>query len=318
MPIQKQRRLPAKSQLIGLVLLLLAAAVLYPQIGHFRESLLQLHHLRYGWLAAGISLTLLTYLAAGATYYFLAFRPLKYRKTVIAQFAAMFTNRLLPSGIGAVGTNYAYLRAHKQTNTQAGTMVAVNNLFGLLGHGLILGSVLIFSGAQAHLAGPRVNNYVFLAGFGGAVLVLTVIRFSSRLRTRVVHAIKNVATQIRSYSKQPARTLAALASSSLLTLCNMLSLYACLLAVGGHASFVVVCLVFTFGIGASTAIPTPGGLGGFEAGLLAGFIGYAIPHSTALSAVIVYRLISYWLTLLIGAGAFAYASRQGYFRLRKK
>lgn len=309
------RRMPGKNQLIGLVVLVLAAVVVLPQVGGFGDSLRLLHQLELRPLLVAVALTLATYAAAGGTYYFLAFRPLGYRRTVIAQFAAMFTNRLLPSGVGAVGANYAYLHAQRQTATQAATMVTVNNLFGLLGHTLVVAVTLaVFAADVPPLARPHVPGVWLYAAIVGLLAVGSSAWFVTGLRHKLVRIAGTVRRHIATYRKRPARLLAALGSSTFLTLCNMLSLYACVLAVGGHASFVVVCIVFTFGISASTALPTPGGLGGFEAGLLAGFIGYHMPHATALAAVVLYRLISYWFTLVLGGLAFLYATRRGYYR----
>jgi uncharacterized protein (TIRG00374 family) len=75
---------------------------------------------------------------------------------------------------------------------------------------------------------------------------------------------------------------------------------------------VAVFLVFTFGIALGTATPTPGGLGGIEAGLVAGLIIYHVDSATALATVLLYRLLSYWLPLLVGAAALVYSQRQRY------
>jgi uncharacterized protein (TIRG00374 family) len=95
-----------------------------------------------------------------------------------------------------------------------------------------------------------------------------------------------------------------------LTLFNVLCLLCCLSALGIHLPFVIVLLVFSFGVGAGAATPTPGGLGGFEAGLTAGFVAYHVGSSSALAAALLYRLISYWLPLIFGAVAFTICQKQ--------
>jgi glycosyltransferase 2 family protein len=42
-------------------------------------------------------------------------------------------------------------------------------------------------------------------------------------------------------------------------------------------------------------VPTPGGLGAIETLLSAGLIGIGIPNGPAVSAVLLYRLATYWL-----------------------
>jgi uncharacterized protein (TIRG00374 family) len=115
------------------------------------------------------------------------------------------------------------------------------------------------------------------------------------------------------YRKHPFELKGALLSSMILTLCNVLSLYFCVLALHIALPFIAVLLVFSLGIALGTATPTPGGLGGVEAGLVAGMVAYHVASADALAAVLAYRLISYWLALVIGAGAFVVTERRGYF-----
>ena len=50
----------------------------------------------------------------------------------------------------------------------------------------------------------------------------------------------------------------------------------------------------------ASAAPTPGGLGAVEATLLAALTGAGVPSATAMSVVIVFRLVTYWLPVLPG------------------
>ena len=59
----------------------------------------------------------------------------------------------------------------------------------------------------------------------------------------------------------------------------------------------------------SAAIPlTPGGLGVVEGVLIATLVGFGVPHSQAILAVLAYRLINFWIPIPIGG--IAYASLQ--------
>ena len=50
----------------------------------------------------------------------------------------------------------------------------------------------------------------------------------------------------------------------------------------------------------AAASPTPGGLGAIEAALIAGLTGIGISSGAAVSAVLIYRLATYWLPVLPG------------------
>ncbi len=51
-------------------------------------------------------------------------------------------------------------------------------------------------------------------------------------------------------------------------------------------------------------LPLPGGLGGIDGGLIGTLIVYGVPAAATTAAVLVYRVILFWLPLLVGAVAF--------------
>ena len=53
------------------------------------------------------------------------------------------------------------------------------------------------------------------------------------------------------------------------------------------------------------ALPIPGGVGGIDGGLIGTLILYGAPAAAAAAAVLLYRVILFWLPLLVGAVAFA-------------
>jgi uncharacterized protein (TIRG00374 family) len=99
-----------------------------------------------------------------------------------------------------------------------------------------------------------------------------------------------------------------------LTLFNVLCLEYSAAAVGIHLSFITYFIIFTIGAGARNITPTPGGLGGFEAGLVGGFIAYGINSDDALAAALLFRLVSFWLPLVLGLISFVFVQKWGWFR----
>jgi undecaprenyl-diphosphatase len=62
----------------------------------------------------------------------------------------------------------------------------------------------------------------------------------------------------------------------------------------------------------AAASPTPGGVGAFEAVLTAGLTGIGISSGAAVSAVITYRLATYWLPVVPGWFSFRLLQRMDY------
>ncbi len=310
---------PGRKQLL---LLLVSAAALYivlPQIGVFRHSLSVLPQAERPALALAVAYTFATYLLAALTYVLLALQPLRFGRTLLVQVAGLFTNHLLPAGIGGIGVSYVYLRHARHTTTQATTVVAANNMLGLVGHVLLTGSILAVW--HGELPGwrtvwrPHIQGWEYWLAAASLAAVLLLSYWYGR---RVRRALSAIARQLWLYRRQPLRLSAALLSSMSLTLCNILSLYYCVVAFHIPLSFVSVLLVFSLGILLGTATPTPGGLGGVEAGLVAGMVALHIPAAHALTAVLVYRFISYWLAIVVGAAALVVVVRRGYLELPAK
>jgi hypothetical protein len=65
---------------------------------------------------------------------------------------------------------------------------------------------------------------------------------------------------------------------------------------------VAVCYVVAYAIG--TLAPTPGGLGAIEGLLIALFVSFGVPSATAVTVVLVYRLINFWMPILPGLVAY--------------
>ncbi len=85
---------------------------------------------------------------------------------------------------------------------------------------------------------------------------------------------------------------------------DMLCLWVVFMAFGHGIglSSVAVCYVVAYAIG--TLAPTPGGLGAIEGLLIALFVSFGVPSATAVTVVLVYRLINFWLPILPGLVAY--------------
>lgn len=298
--------------LIFSLLIVLALYVILPQIDEFSASWSLLKNPDRAWTGLALGLAALTYVFAALTYKMLAFRLLHLPRTILTQVAAMFMNRLLPAGIGALGTNFVYLKRQKHSTVQAGTVIAINNLLGLTGHILLLVITLLIFTENIELHPKYGENTaqiaagLLLAGF--ILLTLSLTMWKERIRS----VLADIGRQFLRYKRRKLKLGFALLSSMCLSLCNIAALYACAAAVGIELSFAAVLFIFTLGVGLGTAVPTPGGLGAFEAGLVAGFVAYEVDGSSALAAALLYRLITYWLAIAAGAIAFVFAQRRDY------
>jgi hypothetical protein len=84
---------------------------------------------------------------------------------------------------------------------------------------------------------------------------------------------------------------------------DIAALWAGFRAFGAAPPIAVVVLAYFVGQLAN-ALPIPGGIGGVEGGMIGSFIAFGVSGSTAVLAVLAYRVISFWLPVLPGSIAY--------------
>ena len=303
MPKQKTPEVTSHTgrRVLFLVFFLLLLYAVVPRLGNFSASFDTLRGANFWYVALAVILVAATYCLAAGTYWLVALKPLKYGRTLGIQSASAFANRLLPAGLGGLTLNVQYLRKSGHTTAQAAVVAGVNNLLGGAGHLLLLGLVLLFSQDAPALAFnlPDIpHGWLILGTVLGLVTVL-LLAFKT-LRAMIYKTAGQIAGYLASYRKRPGQLGLGLLSSSLLTGCYALILYLSALSLGAELSVLHVFVVFTVGVAAATATPTPGGLVGAEAGLTAGLVGYGVDSSMAFAIALLYRFLTYWLPLVPG------------------
>ena len=71
-----------------------------------------------------------------------------------------------------------------------------------------------------------------------------------------------------------------------------------------------MAVVFLAGSAIAATVPTPGGLGTAEAALSAGVAAAGLPGATAVSAALLFRLLTFWLPVPAGWIALNYLQRK--------
>ena len=95
-----------------------------------------------------------------------------------------------------------------------------------------------------------------------------------------------------------------------LTLTYILCLSACVAAFGGSVPIAKIGVVYLTGATLGAIIPTPGGLGTVEAALIAGLTAAGVPGAVAISAVLLFRLLTFWLPVPVGWVALNFLERR--------
>ena len=302
----QQPALPQKTRgrMVLLLFFLLLLYVVVPRVGNFSDSWQVLGGVQLPWVFASLLLLVLTYVLAALMYVLLAAKKLHFKRTFGVQVASAFANRLLPAGLGGLTLNVQYLRKSNHTLAQAIAVAGTINFLGLVGHIILLLAVVIAGGASIMAMHSPFSTHLWVVMLSAAVILALTLVLFGKFRIGAYRLIVEVLAFITSYRKRLRAFVAALLCSMLLTASYVGILYMCLQGLGIEFTLVHTFVVFTLGIAAGTITPTPGGLGGAEAGLFAGLVAYEVPSGDALAVVLLFRLLTYWLPLLPGFALF--------------
>jgi undecaprenyl-diphosphatase len=131
-------------------------------------------------------------------------------------------------------------------------------------------------------------------------IVLATRRGRRFAATRLLKGARTAAASLRRVAVSPAKLSLLLGGSALVTLAYIGGLAASVQAFGGGPGIAAIGAVYLGAAAIAAASPTPGGLGAIEAALIAGLTGVGLGAGAAVSAVLTYRLATYWLPVAPG------------------
>jgi len=300
--------------LAPLVLGAVALVVLLAQIGNFRVALDAARTANPAWLACAVLIAGGGYVMAASSLMGAAPEALALFRTTVVQFAAAFTNRIAPAGIGAMATNIRYLERTGIRRSRAATTVGINAAAGGIVHVALLLTVVPIAGLHAsiHLpSAPDLSDYWPIAAAILLALSLAGLWYWRHGLGDIMNRVRPHARDIRGVLAEPRRTLLLFGGSLGVTTAQAFVFVACLESVGVHLPVLTMVAVFLAGSALAAAAPTPGGLGALEAALVAGLGQVGVPAAPAVAAVLMSRIIGYWLPVLPGWLAFNTATRNG-------
>jgi len=265
----------------------------------------------WAWTGVALVTAAASYLAAAIMLRGFVPEPLPLGRTVLAQFAGSFVKLVAPAAVGGVAINTRYLQKRGIPPGPAVASVGASQLVGLASHILLL---LFFGYVTGTQAAPSLtpSRGLLIALLSVAVLFLIVLAvrpLRRMLTTRVRAMFSGVIPRLLDVVQSPRKILEGVSGTLLLTVAFVTCLTACVRAFGGDLNFTTVAIVFLAGNAIGSAAPTPGGLGAVEASLSLGLTVAGLPGTVATSAVLLFRLLTFWLPVLPGWASFAYLQR---------
>ncbi len=289
------------------VYLLLSQLAQVDLVGLFRNA-------SWWWVAAAAAAAVATY--PGAAWSLSGFVPekLKMLPTAAAQLAGDFATLVAPPTLGAVAINLRYLQRVGVNPALATASIGVSQVAAFVVHIVLLLSFGVAAGTQSDFTFEPPRGIVL--GVAAALIVIVGVALLPPTRRmlwrRVGPMLKQVGPRMLTVAQQPWKILEGVGGIALLNGGYIVCLAACVEAFGGDLNFAAIAVVYLTGSVIGQAAPTPGGLGAVEAAMAAGLTVAGLASGLAFSAVLLYRVITFWLPTIPGYFAFNALQRNGY------
>jgi uncharacterized membrane protein YbhN (UPF0104 family) len=307
-PVQLERiRLRS---LLTLVASVVAAYILAGELTKTSFSDL-FQHANWLWTVAALGLSVLTYVGAAWSLSGFVLERLNPVRTFLAQIAASFVTLVTPAAVGGAALNIRYLRKSKVSPADAVASVGVSQVIAFALHVLLLVIFAALTGAVSSTSlKPPDWAYIGLGILVSVILIVLAVPRSRRLLlSRLAPTLGQVIPRLLDIAQQPAKLAEGIGGALLVTAAYIACLAVSVLALGGSLPIISIAVVYLTGSAIGSAVPTPGGLGAVEAALSAGLTAAGLPGATAISAVLLFRLITFWLPVPVGWAALNYLQR---------
>jgi uncharacterized protein (TIRG00374 family) len=309
MPREFESRVLVRRAAIAVALLVVfgLVAALAPGLGQVRSLI---GDAGAGWLALAVALEVLSSLS-----YVLMFRPafcnrMSWRSTFEIALSELAVGSIVPaSGAGGIALGAWILnRSGMPGPVVARRSVAfllIKSSVNFVAVGVI--GVVMFAGVGPHLS-PALTLLPAIASAGAIVAIVFVGRLSRRVadssRTRLRVALAALADGVEEAGVLLRRRDPMLISGALgYWIFDNLVLLATFHAFGVAPALIIVLQAYLIGqLGG--ALPLPGGLGGIDGGLIGTLVVFGVGAAEAAAAVLLYRVILFWVPLVMGGPAF--------------
>jgi glycosyltransferase 2 family protein len=273
----------------------------------------QVRHADWRWLPAILAMSVLSYVAATMSAIGSVPDRLPPWPTFVAQVGASFVNWVTPAKVGGLALGARFMERQGVHAAVAVTGAGINAAAGAVMHVALLGIFAVAVGVRGlggvHTPSPRTLLWVGLGILAVSGLVAAVPAGRRLVYRHVVPSLERAFHGIRKLAVHPGKLALLFGGSALVTLSYALGLVYCVEAFGGGLPVAAIVAAYLVGAAIAQAAPTPGGIGAVEAALIAALTAAGLDKETAVPAVFLFRLATFWLPILPGWLAFTWLQR---------
>ena len=311
MPVQLERVRPRT--LITLIAGVFAFYVLAGQLANvsFSKLLAQANPV---WTLVALAFSAATYVGATMAISGFVLERLNTLRTLLVQVAGSFVMLVTPAAVGGVALNVRYLRKARLSATDAAASVGVTQVmsFAVFAVLVLISAAVAGSSRAARALAPPHWAFIALGILVGLALIVLALPAGRRqLFARVGSLADQVVPRLLDVAQRPAKLAQGIGGSVLVSVAYILCLAASVRAVGdSHVPLASIAVVYLAGNAAGSFIPTPGGIGAVETALSIALAGAGMATAQAITAVLLFRTVTFWLPVLAGWVSLHYLQRR--------
>ncbi|MEO6501549.1 MAG: lysylphosphatidylglycerol synthase transmembrane domain-containing protein [Jatrophihabitantaceae bacterium] len=287
--------------IISVVAVIVAGYLIVGQLGSV-DLVTVLAGARWEWLPLVLAASAASYLAAALSLTGYVGEKLSFARTVLAQLAASFAGFVTPPAVGGLMVNVRYLRKAGLRAAGAATSVGMAQVVNGASHVVLLIAFAAATGVSTRHDVP-VPGWAFGALGALAVLVSVMLAVPAARRwllARLLPPLQEALPRLLNLVTSPVKLTQGVLGALLLNGSYIAALWFSVLAFDGQASLAQVAVVYLAGAAIGSVAPTPGGLGAVEVALSTGLAAAGMSSAAAISAVLLYRLATFWLPVPAG------------------
>ncbi|OIV36930.1 hypothetical protein BIV57_13755 [Mangrovactinospora gilvigrisea] len=297
--------------MISFVALAVAAYLLLPSLARIDLTTV-FTDADWKWALFAAFCAFMTYI--GATMNMVGYVPERVPRipAFMVQVAASFVKVVLPALVGGAALNTRYLQKNGVRPGLAVASVGASQMSGSVIHMIMLLVLGVVSGTQSSDLPSTGTILIAVAAVLLIALMLVAIPPLRRwMLSRVRPMFVGVLPRMLDIVQRPQKLLTGVGGTMVLTAGFVGCLYTSVYAFGGHIDFVACAVVYLAGNAVGSAVPTPGGIGTVETALIAALVTIGgVPRDVATAAVLLYRLMTFWLPILPGWFCFNWLQRK--------
>lgn len=253
------------------------------------------------WVCAAAVCGALTWVGAAIPLMALARVRVPFKEAVLVQIASTFIDIAAPAGMGAVALHLRYLIKRGVSGARATATVLLIEVSQFVGSVILLVVFLLITRADPSIHFPLKWVSIGLAALAVFAVVIGLLpKIRKQLIAKAIEWWQGMRPNLVWAIHHPKEQFISLGGVAIQSAASAGALMFCLLAVGHPVSFALSMVVFIVASTVGSMVPTPGGIGSAEAAYTAALVLVGVPAAVALSAVILFRVVTLYAQVPIG------------------